>query len=400
MATPTKTLNPLPFGDLEPRRFEDLIRQLAYDFRVWRALEATGRSGSDDSFDIRGWEIIGEATEADEGDDAEEESDVFTQDRKWLIQCKREKAIGPAKLVGYVDDIPEGEVKDIYGVIIAAACDLSKTARDNFREACRKRGIQECYLWSRGELEDMLFQPKNDDILFAYFGISLTIRKRTISARIRSRLTTKRKVVRAIGQGFNIQKPTLFLHPDDKYYPYSNEAISETNHIPWSVMTVHELHPRGILVEVRKYFAFLDEDRTSWDVADAFDEGLNVHDDPWCTDDEKREYFRKRAEIQEFMQDWPPHHRATMRVFRLLRFDDIIEVDKDGDPAFEGPIIYTEMKDGRPPFSETFVEFRSHQGYVAENDRSRDTQMPVAIDVDDPENKRVEKFPNLFRKAS
>jgi hypothetical protein len=52
----TRTLNPLPFHDLEPRRFEDLIRQLAYDFRPWLRLEATGRAGSDEGFDVRGIE--------------------------------------------------------------------------------------------------------------------------------------------------------------------------------------------------------------------------------------------------------------------------------------------------------------------------------------------------------
>lgn len=45
--TTTRTLNPLPFQDLEPHRFEDLVRQLAYDLRRWKSLEATGRGGSD-----------------------------------------------------------------------------------------------------------------------------------------------------------------------------------------------------------------------------------------------------------------------------------------------------------------------------------------------------------------
>jgi hypothetical protein len=53
---------PLPFTDLEPKRFEDLVRQLVYDFRPWRRLEATGRSGSDDGFDARALEIV-EATD-------------------------------------------------------------------------------------------------------------------------------------------------------------------------------------------------------------------------------------------------------------------------------------------------------------------------------------------------
>jgi hypothetical protein len=54
----TRTLNPLPFNDLEPHRFEDLVRQLAYDFRSWKKLEAIGRNGDDERIDIRGIEAV------------------------------------------------------------------------------------------------------------------------------------------------------------------------------------------------------------------------------------------------------------------------------------------------------------------------------------------------------
>ena len=54
----TRTLNPLPFSDLEPHRFEDLIRQLAYDLRRWKSLEATGRGGTDSGMDIRAVELV------------------------------------------------------------------------------------------------------------------------------------------------------------------------------------------------------------------------------------------------------------------------------------------------------------------------------------------------------
>ena len=57
MSGAIRTTGPLHFEDLEPRRFEDLARQLIYDFRPWRSLEATGRAGSDEGFDARGMEI-------------------------------------------------------------------------------------------------------------------------------------------------------------------------------------------------------------------------------------------------------------------------------------------------------------------------------------------------------
>lgn len=52
----TKTLGTLHFEDLEPHRFEDLVREFVYDFKDWQSIEATGRGGSDDGFDIRVYE--------------------------------------------------------------------------------------------------------------------------------------------------------------------------------------------------------------------------------------------------------------------------------------------------------------------------------------------------------
>jgi hypothetical protein len=54
----SRTINPLHFEDLEPHRFEDLIRQLAYGFRNWLRLEATGRLGADEGMDVRGLEMV------------------------------------------------------------------------------------------------------------------------------------------------------------------------------------------------------------------------------------------------------------------------------------------------------------------------------------------------------
>jgi hypothetical protein len=56
--TVTRTFAPIHFEDLDPHRFEDLIRELIYDFRDWRNIEATGRAGSDDGFDIRAFERL------------------------------------------------------------------------------------------------------------------------------------------------------------------------------------------------------------------------------------------------------------------------------------------------------------------------------------------------------
>lgn len=101
MAPTRRTLNPLPFGDLEPGRFEDSVRQLAYEFKYWRRLEAAGWAGSDDGVDARGYEIVdGTRSSLDPKGKEEGEAVEGASDRLWLIQCKREKKIGPTKLRG------------------------------------------------------------------------------------------------------------------------------------------------------------------------------------------------------------------------------------------------------------------------------------------------------------
>ena len=115
MTSVTRTLGPLHFEDLDPKRFEDLARQLAYDFRPWCRLEVTGRAGSDDGFDVLGYKMVGASREhEDRGLDDDAGADIVpivdNSDRLWLIQCKRERRITPAKLAAYLDDIRGEEI--------------------------------------------------------------------------------------------------------------------------------------------------------------------------------------------------------------------------------------------------------------------------------------------------
>jgi Restriction endonuclease len=166
MARATRTLNPLHFEDLEPHRFEDLIRQLIYDFRHGRALEALGRSGSDQGIDIRGIELSG-ISDPNPEDEENDEEDVQpwvreeeSEERVWIIQCKREKNIGPQKARSIITDFFSITQERPYGYILTAACDFSKAARDAFREEMISQGVQEFHIWGKAEIEDQLFLPK------------------------------------------------------------------------------------------------------------------------------------------------------------------------------------------------------------------------------------------------
>jgi hypothetical protein len=230
MVSATRTLGPLHFEDLEPKRFEDLCRQLVYDFKTWRRLEATGRAGSDDGFDARGYEIVdADAPLASETDD-EEAAVVGIGDRLWLVQCKRERAIGPTKLLQYLNEIRLIGGENLHGIFFAAGCDFSKTARDRFRDQCAAMGLREWYLWGKVEIEDRLYQPENDGLLFAYFGVSLTIRRRSQRADLRAKLAMKRKANRLLRPNKN--GSVLLRSPDAvefrmlKAYPTSKSDLN------------------------------------------------------------------------------------------------------------------------------------------------------------------------------
>ncbi|MBL8680172.1 MAG: hypothetical protein JNK05_13435 [Myxococcales bacterium] len=60
-----------------------------------------------------------------------------------------------------------------YGVVLAAPCDVSADALNNFHESAKKNGAQEHFPWTGRHIEDLLFQPANRDLLFVYFGIQL-----------------------------------------------------------------------------------------------------------------------------------------------------------------------------------------------------------------------------------
>src|SRR5687767_13548216 len=125
MTKTTRTLNPIHFEDLEPHRFEDLVRQLIYDVRDWKRLEALGRSGADEGFDVRGVEQINDVAEdlGPEGLVRAEDDELAapSRERVWLIQCKRERAITPARAKKIVDELLIEGNPVAYGFMLVAA---------------------------------------------------------------------------------------------------------------------------------------------------------------------------------------------------------------------------------------------------------------------------------------
>lgn len=341
MSRVSKTVNPLHFEDLEPHRFEDLVRQLIYDFKDWKSIEATGRSGSDEGFDVRAWENIYAYQDLEE-EDEEEKLTAKPEGRLWLIQCKREKSITPKKLKGYAKEINVTTDQPIYGVIFAAPCDFSKRSRDEFIQVIRQKGIQEFHLWGKAELEDMLFQPKNDHLLFAYFGFSIIIRRRSLKTQIRSKLSIKRKVIRHLGTiDAGNDNVVLIRDAQDTCYPYKDEVKDFDKNPRWWPYTFRGHYYNGIELLARKFFAYLADDEIHWDYVPDLNDAYS-QDNPWEDDKQSKKDYEKRNRVWRYWLEIPKKNQAWFEIITLIPYERIIDIDKDGDRWFPHPHIYIE----------------------------------------------------------
>jgi hypothetical protein len=387
----TKTFNPLHFEDLEPHRFEDLVRQIAYDFKEWSLLEPTGRLGSDDGYDARGIEIVRNYSDLNESIEGEENEvdELHEQERLWQIQCKRERSISPSKITKYIDEmIPRGSVVP-YGVIFAAPTDFSKKTRDVFRERLRKKGVKEFHLWGKADLEDMLYQPKNDHLLYGYFGISLQIQRRSQKSKLRGILAIKRKAIRHLGPiGHDSLKEVLIRDIDDEHYPYS-ERVSDFKKSPaWKKYFFVGHEHDGIQILIRRFFAYRDVDYApdgvpklmAWDFTDKTNMKPNDqwNDNPKESDDHQRVY--------SFWEKLDETKKAHFEVVGLIKYENIVDIDPEGDIYANCPHLYV-----RKVSEKSFCESQVFYKLAASNRWGQDMFLPV-----DADKLRIKVFPDEF----
>jgi hypothetical protein len=379
MAKPhvTRTLGPIHFEDLDPHRFEDLVRQLAYDFKQWQSIESTGRGGADEGFDIRAYEVLAASTTpADE--DAEEDAPHPMEGNLWMIQCKREKELGPKRVATIVSEAVNPESPP-YGYILAAPVHFSKAAHDRFREELRNRGLMEFYLWGAGELEDMLYQPKNDHILFAFFGVSLTSRRRSRTTEIRAAVNVKNKLRRILGENPRGQS-VLLRDLQDVHYPYEDEYKDFAKRPRWKEYSALEFYPLGLIVPLGRYYAHINKAKAEWDFTAAVNMVTPVRHLGY-RDIDKEELENA---VKGFWQLVPRANRATFVYNGFVSFSSIAFIDEKGDAAYACPHLFVDFHSERGAFS-----YRIQ--YLETNQRRKESLKGF---------KRVKIFPKKFPKPS
>jgi hypothetical protein len=395
-----KTINPLHFEDLEPHRFEVLVRQLLYDFKKWVNLEATGVGGSDDGFDARGWEDYDvEEVEEVENDD---KTQPIKQKRIWLIQCKREKVITPKKIEKYVRSIKIDKGTPIYGIIFVAACDFSKQTRDKFISLIRDKGFKEFHLWGKREIEDMLFQPKNDHLLFAYFGISLKLRERSLKTLLRSKLSIKRKSLKQLQKYDSV----LIRDINDTYYPNKSKINDKKFH--WRVFRFNGHCYAGIKIVINKFFAFLELEKgkdiklKKWDMYDSCNDAvIDSYDNPWLDKKDENNHYEKRNLILRYWYNMPEDKRGMLIEEGVIPYERIIAIDENGDEFLKKPHIYIQLNEKGKLFDGFYYYLESNLHLTTyhfnPDDKKRVNYFPKKIEILKKKVKEIEKREKVKR---
>lgn len=337
----TRTINPIHFEDLEPHRFEDLIRQLIYDFKDWKSIEATGRLGSDDGIDILAIENYFVKTSDDE------ESEYFDEERVWIIQCKREQNISPKKVETIIRSDIGKQTEVPFGYILASSSNFSKKSRDIFKLTLNELGVKEFYIYGKAEIEDLLFQPKYDHLLFAYFGISLQKRKRSLKSNLMARLTTKRKLTKVIGGIGAIDYQTVFIKPSEQFdYP----KIHDDKNLVWRFYETAVYQPGDcISVYAKKYLAYVNWETGEWDMIENLDLALRRYPNIWSLDEKFYDkYDRHHSEAYEKWNLVQPNNQAFHIELKAIHFDRIVLVDEIGDAYHQPPHIVVDYINGSP----------------------------------------------------
>jgi hypothetical protein len=345
----TKTLGPIHFEDLDPHRFEDLVRELIYDYKDWQTIEATGRSGTDEGFDVRAYEKTSTNSQAqDDEDDEREEADPMAGNL-WMIQAKREKEIGPKRIREIISDVDTKSPP--YGYILAASANFSKESYDAFREELRKKGVMEFHLWGKAELEDMLHFPKNDRILFAFFGISLVSRRRSRVTEIRKVVINKNKLLKIFGDAREFYQSVLVRDAKDSHYPHKEEYKDFKDHPRWKEYRALQHYPTGLIVALRKYHAYIDIVKKEYDYAES--ENLIFLESDSHEDKSKRR--DDSAQVEKFWEYFPHRNQATFFKNGLIRFDDMLVIDDKGDSFHKFPHIFVDFDSKTGPIGGSYA---------------------------------------------
>lgn len=310
----TKTNGRLHFEDLDPLRFEDLSLSMVYRLNRWEEIHHFGRSGNDEGIDIQAVE------ELENG-----------KRRTWFIQCKRYKNIANRGIKAFVDEIikKSNTAPDI--LLLVVSCDLSKKTIEFYHRYAKEQGIPNPQVWSASVIEAKLY-AEHHDLLFAYFGINLSLERGNRITTVRRNINLKHRmrddfIKKKLTHSEIKHKYDKFIHSesiihsiDDFAYPDIDEnSIGISS---WFKIELYDFYFNGLEVILAVEECIIDE-QGYWDIVE-YNDNLR-----------KNNYETRHA-----------------LVIGRIPYENIIDYDFDGDEFYGCPHIYCDFKNNGEPYEE------------------------------------------------
>jgi hypothetical protein len=274
--------------------------------------------------------------------------------------------------------------------MLVAACDFSKSARDAFREEVINHGVEEFYIWGKAEVEDQLYLPKNDHLLFAYFGISLQIRRRSLTTEIRTSLSLKKKLTNVLGEIHQRgHRDVLIRDPRDEHYPYIDSTDEFIKSPRWRYWEFYAHEPPDHLAFIyKRHYAYVNWEAKEYDILSEYDDGVPLSTEVVGLE---QRWWDPNNLAQRYHNYWwnsvPEANRAWAVELRIIHYDRIIALDEIGDFYHPGPHLLVEYGIDGQPFKpnarKQFLESSSHpRNTIDVRDGKRISYFPAEIPED------------------
>jgi hypothetical protein len=255
------------------------------------------------------------------------------------------------------ETVPDPEYPP-HGLIVAAACDVSAQTLAAFHEARIKLGVREGYLWTKAHLEDLIFRPDNDHLLFAYFGISLGARRRSRIQNVRNMLSIKRKILRTLRKESldQLYMDEVFLRDvEDTTYPgqkYDLNAHPLTL-MPWFVASITGTYSRGLVISQYSLEGWMKENG-EWDLLpeSAYAKGPLGESFiySYVNQEERSRRVEERQVMDKLFRHLSEDEKISIHLDCYLPYDSIAEVDSIGDKFLSCPHIFCIFSGEDGPF--------------------------------------------------
>ncbi len=212
--------------------------------------------------------------------------------------------------------------------------------------------MTEFYFWGKDHLEDQLSLPQNDEILFTFFGLSLSPRRRSRTTELKFNINNKNKILKlifgrdeSIDQGVPRGKTFLLRDIKAEHYPDPVQYSDFEKHRRWEEHDVAHVTPKGVVFRVRERYAYLDRAKKQWDFSLAIDLTLRKHNIDRANQ-ARLEKEGKKAE--RFWRHLPRRMQAKLVLYGFVPFEDVLIIDDKGDPEYTDPHIFVDFGSNGP----------------------------------------------------